>query len=261
MDDQLADYRLRRKLEYEKKDKLVKIKEKYSKLLILNKKERSACRISNFSKKRLLNVPVNCTKEQIDAIPGIFRYRVRIYELDPTNNLQSQEEPHGADSDTIDQYILDDAICNDSYDDDPVLKQIMKESLMAFQKQQMVQQCSENKPNIQKPSSVCVWILLDLRIYGPNPKLPFYLKDKETFLTDQQQKNISELWHRVNPESVSGMRFQQYIDFTKTIAKSYNNINIANITPFNTNKSMQSKINIYKPAQTAKIHTLGDNKK
>lgn len=193
MADPLAEYRLKKKKEYEQHVRLKQIENKYKDLLVLNKKDRSAYRICNFVKRYVHREPINMEQVQIQEIPGIFRYRVNVANNSDENNLPGTFC-------AIDSLII-------AEDDDPILKQILRESLMDFQR------TTAPKENL--------WILLDLRIYGPNPYLPVHVFDNEIFLTVPQINKILSIWASIDPGTTDGLRFQQYINYTKALAKSY----------------------------------------
>lgn len=193
MADPLAEYRLKKKKEYEQHIRLKHIENKYKDLLVLDKKDRSAHQICNFVKRYVHREPINMEPSQIQEIPGIFRYRINIANNSDENNLP------GA-FDAIDSFTA-------AEDDDPILKQILRESLMDFQR------TTTTKENL--------WVLLDLRIYGPNPYLPIHVFDNEIFLTVVQINKILSVWASIDPETTDGLRFQQYINYTKSLAKSY----------------------------------------
>ena len=147
---QLNDYRKKKQIEYEKKIKMDNIRIKYSKLIILDKKTCAAFKITNFVKKYFIHEHLNMNID-IDDIPGIFRYHLKI-------------------------------CLNDIY----------------------------------------IWILIDLRIHGQiAPNYPIYIDNIEYILSVKEQEDVIDRWNRVNPNCTNGLRFQQYIDYSKTLANHY----------------------------------------
>jgi hypothetical protein len=67
------------------------------------------------------------------------------------------------------------------------------------------------------------WIALDLRIYGPCPEMGIYITDIDQmfYLSREQIDKISRVWAKINPESTAGIRFQQMVDSSRTLAAIY----------------------------------------
>lgn len=78
--DALTEYRNK----HAQKIRFIKYKEKYGKLIILNKIERSVCRIQSFIRRYILFNVVNMSDDEIKLIEPIYRYRM-MYSVDKYN--------------------------------------------------------------------------------------------------------------------------------------------------------------------------------
>jgi hypothetical protein len=91
-ENQLMEYRMKRQYEYEKKIRLEEIKEKYSKLLITNKYVLSTTKIQRYLRKHFFHEPINIAQDDINEIPGLFRYRCNISQLNIFDFLDEKDD-------------------------------------------------------------------------------------------------------------------------------------------------------------------------
>jgi len=173
--DQLADYRKKRQLEYEKKTRLKDIETKYKTLLILDPTKRANARIISYAKRHYFKQPVNIDQNIIDKIPGIYRFRCSIYIVDNSTS------------------------CSDEVDFSAPCTYTVHSDLQMS-------------------------VLVDLRIYGSYPSLPLMINNVEYLLPQHEQEKIKDIWNKINPDNTNGLRFQQYIDYTKAMCRAYNKI-------------------------------------
>lgn len=172
---QINNYRLKKQEEYNKKIKLEGIKEKYQNLLVMDKKLLSIIRIQRYLKKNKLYEPQNITKDDIINIPSIYRYRLKLSELN-----------------TFDFY--------NEYD-----KEMERDLLNIL-----------NKTNSSELNKINA--MIDLRIYGDKPNSIVFINDKEYYLSYKQKQKIKKLWMRINPDTRSGIIFQQDLAYYRSIA-------------------------------------------
>ena len=89
--NQMIDYRLKKQNEYEKKVRLDKIKEKYSKMLIMNKYLLSIVRIQRYLRRHFFHEPMNISPDEITEIPGLYRLRCKISQLNMFDFLNEKD--------------------------------------------------------------------------------------------------------------------------------------------------------------------------
>lgn len=182
--DQFALYKAEQRQKYEKIQRQKYLHDKYKNLLEFDPTKRSASRIVNAVKRYILHDPINI--DQQNTIPGLFRLRLLMSELN--------------------KFPLDiqrDILNNISQGHDTVTTNSLIQSF--------------------KDSTALYWIVIDLRIYGPYPEIPIQLdnSDKVLYLSDEQINKVKSTWDKINPNSISGIRFQQMLDSSKTLSTLY----------------------------------------
>lgn len=189
--NQVAEYRAKQKLAYDKKIREEYLIDKLKKLLEFNPIKRSASRIVNAVKRHILHTPIN--EEVLNTIPGIFRLRLFMTELN-TFPLNVQRESFRTVMKEQDPAIVD------------ILLQSLKESYQYL-----------------------FWVVIDLRIYGPNPEMEIYLSEynQMLYLSDDQINKVKNIWNKVNPDIVNGIRFQQMLESSKSLVSLYNLSNLS----------------------------------
>jgi hypothetical protein len=219
--DELEKIRKQKHKEYLKQKQLPQITEKYTKLF--NRENRAASVICKFVRMNYLHEVVN--SDDLDYIPGVFRVRIRITNdnlnkppiqeqnnsknsvKQPQDDLdivmqQSLEEFHKVNDDTLSKIIAEslhgyeDVDVDESYIEENIMNQIIMESL-----------------NTVSSFYLCI----DLRVYGPNPKQPIFYNDVEYYLTNSQIERINKLWKRVDPETTTGIKFMQDLEYYKSL--------------------------------------------
>lgn len=183
--DQISSYREEQKLKYEKKKREEYIRDKYQQFAEYDPIKRAARIITNAMKKHLLPTPINL--DTLATIPGQFRFKLQVTELN-TYPLEIQKD------------IFNNITKGYDHTTSKTLLQSLKESYVSL-----------------------YWIVIDLRIYGPCPEISIYLTelDQMLYLTEDQINKIKSIWINLDPETVNGIRFQQMLDSSKTLAVLY----------------------------------------
>ena len=177
-------YRAEQKIKYEKKMLMKRIFDKYSVLLELNREKLAACRIVRFIKKFYF-------KENIkdDKVPGIYKIRMNMTELN-SFPLEIQK-------DNYKDYLTTDQVMN------KIIIDTISESF----------------------KFVCV-VVLDLRLYGLYPEMEIFIPGKGLvlYLSESQILKIKQTWNKIDPETSTGIRFNQMIGASKSLATLYKQI-------------------------------------
>ena len=196
MDQNLELLQLRKKQAF-----IFNLKRKYSKLLEFDKTTRTEWRLTNFAKKKVLFTVCNLSDSEIKEIDGLFRYRCYLCELDDTEvaTLNSIFEAHM------------EAI---KYEKDDAIRSVLLDSLMETRKQQM-------RELLQSSTTLKFPVMLDLRIYGPDPSIPVMFNDKLYELDEITKENIKASFERINPATLKGERFKQMLNHSKILRDSY----------------------------------------
>lgn len=205
--DGLAEYRERQKmLFYKKKEdearqiRLEHIKNKYKDILEFDPIKRSNYRIVNFLKKHFFIKPINTSQIDIDDIPSFFRYRCYVYDIE--SEIRAIEDLYESRLNIIDE------------DDEELFKESLKESLLN-EKNKFITDLLNSSTVIKLP------ILIDLQIYGTDPKTPIYFNDKMYYLNESTRKKISIAFEKINPSSLRGEKFKQMIEHSKALCETY----------------------------------------
>jgi hypothetical protein len=176
---------------------------KYSKLLEFNKKTRSEWILTNFARKKILFNVCNMSESEINEIEGIYRFRCYIIEFDEIELFELNE-------------FFNTQMESIHFEPDEEIKNILLKSLMDERIVQM-HNLGKSKKSLRIP------IMLDLRLYGQNPDIPFYFGDKVYELDGFTKANIARSFGLVNPTSVTGERYKQMLNESKIIRDSYFN--------------------------------------
>jgi len=75
------------RLHRERHQKICMLKEKYKDAFEFDPIKRNSYRITNFAKKYMFPIPVNITEDQMESIPGAYRYRILLN----NNNLKNKK--------------------------------------------------------------------------------------------------------------------------------------------------------------------------
>lgn len=174
---------------------------KYGKLLELNKEVRNAWRLTNFAKKKILFHPCNITDSEIKEIEGIYRFRCHVIEIDDVE-LAEFNQIFEVQFETI------------VFEENEELNNMLLKSLID-EKEKQFYNLGKSKKAIKIP------VLLDLRIYGPNPDIPVFVGNKMYQLDYVTKANIVNSYERVNPTSNTGDRYRQMLTESKILRDSY----------------------------------------
>jgi len=199
MDKSIVTYRKQQKFLYD-------WKEKYSKLIELDKTKRSAGRIVNFVRKYVLFPPCNLSESMINEIPGIYRFRCYVYdiqtEMDLLNDIyNSQAELINLESDIN-----------------------VRHSLIMTLKNEINNQ---KKYLINLKCSARYGILIDLRnylyiLFDVTSDIYVSFNDKNFILDDATAKRLIQQCEKINPNSIRSENFMQMINHSKALSQTYN---------------------------------------
>ncbi len=76
--------------------------------------------------------------------------------------------------------------------------------------------------NISKITKI--YVLIDMRIYGPTPEKSIYVNNNEYYLSRQDKIRINKMWKKVNPSTNNGIVYEQNIKYYKSCSKNTNYI-------------------------------------
>ena len=62
------------------------------------------------------------------------------------------------------------------------------------------------------------YVVLDLRVYGPDPYSPIYIGDTPYYLNGLQQDIILRNWNKINPDTTAGLLYKQNLDYQTCMA-------------------------------------------
>lgn len=184
----------------DKYKKMQAIKFKYSNLLILDKITRSIYRIQAFAKKYVLYEPVNIAKDEVEKIPGLYRFRTKVY-------------------DTTNEYIIEDTY--KSYEDE-AKKTISDNTILEIRLKELSEEKNKllivSKINIKK-----IPIVLNIELFGIDPFAPIMIGDDVYFLSGSERKRIFELYDIFVQSESSRERYKQMLQWSKVLCEMYNN--------------------------------------
>lgn len=197
MDKNILAYRKQQKFLYD-------WKEKYSKLIELDPIKRNAGRLVNFIRKKILYHPFNLSESMINEIPGIYRFRCRIYDTHAEINMLN--DIYNSQAQII------------ALESDASIKSTLIESLK--------KEIDDQKKNlINSKSSTCYEVLLDLRNYlyvlSDTSNIYVYFDDKIFILDDSTAKRLREQCAKINSKSIKGEQFIQMINHSKALSQTY----------------------------------------
>jgi hypothetical protein len=172
---------------------------KYAKLLEFDKTKRSVYRIQSFVKKKVLFDVVNMCKEDIDLIPGIYRFRFHIPQLD--------------DLDLINQ--MYDAQLNE-------LVSIHDTEIRNIRRMEIEDE-RNNILSCMLHTAIYVPVVVDIRIYGMDTYIPVNINGRLYSIPDAHREKITFLHNKLNEESTFGIRFRQMLSASKAIRTAYVN--------------------------------------
>ena len=184
--DHLSLYREEQRKKYQRYMRSKYLSEKYSNILELDKIKRSSARIVNFAKKYVLLKPLN--DYDLPSIPGIFRYRIHLTELNICP-LDIQEELFA------------------NYTESGDVKHTIIKSM-----QHMF-------------NEICIWVI-DLRVYGPNPTMTIDSQELDMcfHLSENQINKIRHIWNTIDPDTRNGIRYRQMIDNSVSLSLIYSKL-------------------------------------
>jgi hypothetical protein len=172
---------------------------KYAKLIEFDKTKRTVGRIQSFIKKKVLYDVVNMCKEDIDLIPGIYRFRFHMPKLD--------------DLDLINQMY------------DTQLNELV--SIHDIQIRNVRKMEIEDERNsilsCMLQTATYVPVIVDIRIYGMDTSIPININGHMYSIPDVHREKITSLYNKLNEESTFGIRFRQMLSASKAIRTAYVN--------------------------------------
>lgn len=192
--------------------------------------------IQDYFRNRYLNDNIqNLTKDEINNIPASYRKRIKLTSENlVNNNSQDKEEKvtKFVQSKKIKSYIhendqdsdINDIIDQSRFEYDKIYSQVLLTSLSSNTN-------TDSQDELNDLIQIAIaeslynefWVCIDLRVYGPDPSLQIYVNESEYFLTEQQQKSIKKIWKIIDPESQSGMKYNQNMEYFKGLAQDIKN--------------------------------------
>lgn len=184
---------------------LYNLKKKYSSLIELNKYQRNAYVLQNFFKKYILTPVCNLTKEEISMISG--KYRMRCDAIYLNDDLKMIYDNINSD--------YHEKVCQANKENNSELKKIILESALTY-KNDFIQSLFTSSANIK------LHIMIDLTKYGINPDGKIYTNDSICYLDKINRERVKKAYDKINPETISGERFDQLLKCSKELCKFYN---------------------------------------
>lgn len=229
--DQLSQIRLEKKKEYLRQTFLPSFFDKYK--VLMNPKYKKIITIQRFIKNKLLKDVVN--QDNIIFIPGIFRYRVKLNDSNLNKPTTEQMLDHNyyematgvTFSGIVNDIEVDSAIRESLKDYDQDFEKQMSEAIeqsiinhadddFDYEEMQLNKILMESFK--EKIGNDHFYICLDLRIHGRNPEEPIYVEGIPYYLDHKQKVDITKAWNKVNPDTSSGIIFQQKINYIKSLS-------------------------------------------
>ncbi len=62
------------------------------------------------------------------------------------------------------------------------------------------------------------YVMIDLRVYGPDPYQPIYVVDTPYYLNQNQIDRVTAVWNKVNPESENGSKYHADLEYYKSLS-------------------------------------------
>lgn len=184
-------------------------KKKHAKYLItksLNKyfeKKRSSPdkKIVNFFKKTFFTISCNLTEHEIKLIPGIYRFRCNVYEIDETQ-IKSKEVDHM-------RNLLDHPELIEINDSDIILsiQQTLKTEI-----DKTIDNIIRNDQSINQINAI-----FDLRTYTT----PIIINEKYYVLDSKTQKRLLDQYDKIKDDTHRKEKFIQMLNHSKALCKTY----------------------------------------
>lgn len=175
-------------------------REKYSKLIEINREKRSLERIINFVKRYILLNPVNISESEIRMIPSLFRFRCYVYDV--------SEEAKKIDDDYSEQ------LKHISDENDIITQEILRESL-EIDRQVKIFDIYKSKNIIKYP------ILLDLTLYGYDQSILVNVNGILYNLDEQTKQRIRTEFSKIDTSSIKGQKFEQLIRHSRAVVGAF----------------------------------------
>lgn len=224
---QLSEIRRNSHINYLKKNVLPSV--------ILNiKKNKNIGLLTNFVKKKYIPDVINLSKEELEMIPGLFRFRIKLSD----KNLKQFNCNYGCNDSYEDDYdnyddnydYIDNGDYEDDYDDN--MRNAINESKKMYNlnkknyneqiMDKVIEESLKSNGLNESFNDTSFWVCIDLRVYGPNPNKEIYVFDTPYYFDNEQIKRIKQEWYRVNPNNSSGIKLKQDINFFKNMAHDIN---------------------------------------
>jgi len=229
--DQLNQIRLEKKKEYLRQTFLPSFFDRYK--LFMSPKYKKIVTIQKFIRNKLLKNVVN--QDSIIFTPGIFRYRVKLTDLNlnksPIKKILDNNYYEMATGVTFSGLVndieVDSAIRASLKDYDQDYEKQLSEAInqsisnhvddeFDYEEIQLNKILIESFKN--KINDDHFYICLDLRIHGPTPEEPIYVEGIPYYLNNEQKMDIIKAWNKVNPDTSSGIIFQQKLNYIKSLS-------------------------------------------
>jgi hypothetical protein len=193
-------------LEYRQKQKILHgWAEKYSKMMEFDPIKRHAGRIVNFVRKRMLYDPCNISEECIKQIPGFFRFRCYVYDMDEELSVLNEI------------YLTQMDVINSEQNEE--IKKVLTESLIS--------EIDKQKENLRNSkNSVKYPIMLDLRDYIDTEKestsdVSVFFDNKLFMLDENTAKRLHRECEKTNTKHLKYEQYMQMLNYSKALSATY----------------------------------------
>lgn len=207
------------------------------------KKKFPIMKLSEHIKRKFFCEPVNMTLDEYKLIPGLFRYRVAIN----SNNLNKPHKsynkykknknlyqmPNTTNYNTEIMHVIEESKRDYENKCETELKLAMKKSIGELKSENMddinkqlidytiKESLSEQNSNQNsEQSEIDFYVIIDLRVYGPNPEKPIYIETVPFYLNERQIKIVKNLWNKINNIDKSNNFFQN-VEYIKSSYKDF----------------------------------------
>ena len=256
--DDIRLYRKEQNKKYYIKKRISELSSKYKNLIVLDKKKRSAYRISNFIKRKLIPNIDNEEYINLNEIPSIFIIRLKFTEKNleiPKDNIDDKKDKKDSIYNEKDKNYQSSKYYNDqmvealqtsleeyesnnklyNYEDvtmnEAILNSLKEDDIDKDLEKALLESLKETKKskkeikNINNRCNEKIRLVFgfDLRIVITNPKFPISWGNYIFYFTNDQIEYIKKTWKKINPSTSTGIRFQQRLEYDKGLVKDRNN--------------------------------------
>ena len=238
MNNELAEYRRKKHLEYIRKYRMPIFFKKWKQYI--NSKQRTVDGIEQFLIKNYFKKHDNISDIQYDNIPVLYRIKFTLTKNNlnkPSQYVDNTYDNFKSEPDTSykaissinrfpkydnleqewNEYAMNNAIMESLTSINEESYNIENNENMSFQRALMLSlqdQMPKPKSKLISTTDKIHHVIIDLRVYGEDPHAPIYI-DNAYYLNDQQIEKVVMKWKNVNPETSSGI-YEQNLRYSIT---------------------------------------------